>query len=178
MGFRAWLLHLFNQLMGRPYEYAPLAHEHDAPGGIKIIRTTSRHAKAIHALEKECFSDPWSIRSLKFEITHPQSVCLSAVKEKKVLGHITMRHVLDEGHINNIAVAEHARRQGIGQRLIEALISQASALGITSLTLEVRSKNHAAISLYEKLGFVTCGHRKNYYHKPTDDALVMWKEDL
>ena len=87
-----------------------------------------------------------------------------------------MRHILDEGHINNIAVAEQARRQGIGRGLIEALIYEANALGITSLTLEVRSKNHAAISLYEKLGFVTCGHRKNYYRNPIDDALVMVNE--
>ena len=177
MGIKARLLHLFNHLLGRPYEYYPLHHEHDAHAGFKIIKTSTRHVKAIHALEKECFSDPWSLRSLKYEITHPQSVCLSAVNEnKKILGHITMRQVLDEGHINNIAVAEHARRQGIGQRLLEAVISQAKVLGISTLILEVRSKNHAAISLYEKLGFVTCGNRKNYYHKPTDDALVMVNE--
>ena len=169
MQFRAWLKHLFNHLLGRPY----LTYKKDE---IKVIRAKKRHAKALHAIEKECFSDPWSFQALKYEITHPQSVCLVAMKSKNILGHVTMRHVIDEGHINNIAVAEHARRQGIGRLLLESLFSEVTALGITSLTLEVRSKNHPAISLYEKLGFVTCGNRKNYYHNPTDDALIMWKD--
>ena len=167
MGIRAFIKKWLAALAGKKIE---------SGAGVKIIKTTTRHVRAIHALEKECFSDPWSIEALKYEITNPQSVCLVAVNEsKKILGHITMRHVLDEGHINNIAVTAAARRQGTGRRLLEAIISESAALGITSITLEVRSKNHAAISLYEKLGFVTCGCRKDYYRKPTDDALVMRK---
>ena len=179
MGFRDWLMGIFYRIAGRPYEVFHLASEHGIPADARIVRTTTRHAKAIHALERECFSDPWSIRSLKYEISHPHSVCLVAVNENRmILGHITMRQIFDEGHIYNVAVAENARRQGIGRKLIEAVIYEAGILGISSLTLEVRSKNHAAISLYEKLGFAACGHRKNYYRKPTDDALVMmWKSD-
>ena len=149
--------------------------------GVKIIKTTRRHIKGIHAIEKECFPDPWSLRSLRYEINHHESVCLVAIDENKhVLGHITMRHVLDEGHINNIAIALNARRQGIGQLLLETLMSMARDLGIVSLTLEVRTKNNPAIALYQKLGFVTFGKRHGYYKDPPDDALVMrWgKEDL
>ena len=167
MGIKVWIWQLFNRLFkSNPVEYNVLP-------GIKMIKTATRHAKAIHALEKECFSDPWSIQSLKYEITHPQSVCLVAMSDNHILGHIMMLQVLDEGHIHNIAVAEQARRQGIGRALLEAVISEARALGIKSLTLEVRSQNNAAISLYKKLGFETRGLRKNYYHTPTDDALVM-----
>ena len=180
MTIKSWLKHLINHLLGRPYFDNHIKYEQDTNTCFKIIRANKRHVKAIHELEKECFSDPWSIQSLKYEVTHPQSICLVAVNNKRVLGYISMRHILDEGHINNIAVNVQARRQGIGQQLIETLISEAKIQGITSFTLEVRSKNHDAISLYEKLGFETCGQRKDYYHTPTDDALVMWRseEDL
>ena len=178
MWFRAWLLHVFNHLMGRPYEYSPLSGEYDHNTVIRITKTTTHQIMAIHAIEKECFSDPWTLRALKNEITHKNSVCLVAINENNmILGHVTMRQVFDEGHINNIAVAGRARRKGIGRQLLEALISESETLGIAALTLEVRSKNHAAISLYEKLGFVTCGKRENYYHTPIDDALIMWRDE-
>ena len=169
MGFRSWIKQVFDKLFG-------ISNEENYVIGaeIQIKKTTMRHIMAIHAIEKESFSDPWPLTSLKDEITHPESICLVATNSKKrVLGHIMMRLVLDEGHIHNISVAQHARRQGIGYRILEAAISKASNQGIKSITLEARSQNHAAISLYEKLGFVTCGVRKNYYHTPTDDALVM-----
>ena len=172
MGFRAWLESFFCQAVRIP------THELGSISDYKIIKTTARHIKAIHALDKQCFSDPWSIKSLKYEITHPRSVCLVAISSNVILGHIIMEQVLDEGHIFNIAVAEQARRQGIGRRLLDEVISKAKSLGIKTLTLEVRSQNQAAISLYENLGFKTCGRRKNYYHKPADDALVMKKENL
>ena len=163
---------------------------------IVIKKTEKSHARAIHAIDKECFSDPWSMESIRYEITMPKSICFVAVNTEdiykpennwlvrmllrftgeRIVGHITMRHVLDEGHINNIAVTKRARRHGIGQKLIESAISESKKLGITKITLEVRSKNHPAISLYEKLGFKTCGLRKEYYRNPPDDAIVMVNE--
>ncbi|MDE7430041.1 MAG: GNAT family N-acetyltransferase, partial [Lachnospiraceae bacterium] len=47
--------------------------------------------------------------------------------------------------------------------------------GLTAYTLEVRVSNQAAIGLYEKLGFASEGIRPNFYEKPTEDAMIMWK---
>ena len=179
MGFKTWLRKIFWFITGGMGKYSILTHGQDVPlEDINIIRTTARHAKAIHALDKECFSDPWSFSSLKHDINLKHSVCFVAVSGSIILGHIIMQQIIDEGHIHNIAVSKYVRRQGIGRGLLEAAISESGILGIKSLTLEVRSQNHTAISLYEKLGFKTCGRRKNYYRKPVDDALVMKKEDL
>ena len=49
---------------------------------------------------------------------------------------------------------------------------------ITDLTLEVRAGNEPAIGLYKTYGFVSEAVRKNYYHNPTEDALIMWAHDL
>ena len=73
----------------------------------------------------------------------------------------------------NIAVADTHRRRGIARMLVEELIRQLDAY---QLTLEVRASNSPAIALYESLGFVQVGLRKNYYRKPKEDALILRKE--
>ena len=135
--------------------------------------------KSLHQIERECFTDPWSMESLKHEVTHPNSICLVALDDSgRVLGHVSMRKILDEGHINNIAVKNEARQNGIGTKLLAELVSAAKESGICALTLEVRSRNREAISLYKKFGFLEQGLRKNYYTDPDDDAIIMWKENL
>jgi len=142
----------------------------------KILKTTLEHALGIHDIEVESFSDPWSIESIKHEITSPNSVCFVAVLENKTIGHVSMRHIIDEGHINNIAVSKSNRQNGVGSLLLGALIKEAINRQITALTLEVRASNTAAISLYQKYGFEIYGYRKNYYTLPTEDAAIMWKK--
>ena len=142
----------------------------------KIIPASLEHVDEIYEIEQESFSDPWSKSSIIYEIEHKFSICLSAVDTNgNVLGYAAMRWVINEGHINNIAVLPSYRGQGIGGILIEGLIKEAKARDMIGLTLEVRAGNAAAISMYEKYGFITEGIRKNYYFSPTEDALIMWK---
>jgi len=143
---------------------------------LKILKTTPEHAQGIYGIEVESFSDPWSVESIKTEISSPNSVCFVAVLENKVIGHVSMRHIIDEGHINNIAVSKNNRQNGVGSLLLNTLINAAVERNITALTLEVRASNTAAISLYQKYGFETYGYRKNYYSLPTEDAAIMWKK--
>ena len=89
-----------------------------------------------------------------------------------LLGYAVLSTVLDEGSLDNIAVAPHARRQGIADALLSAL----TAFGrehLTCLMLEVRASNAPAIALYEKHGFAAVGRRKNYYDAPREDAVLM-----
>jgi len=139
-----------------------------------IQKTKPEHAASIHTIEKETFSDPWSLDAILYEIEN--SICFVAVKENTVLGHVTMRHIIDEGHINNIAVKKNAQQAGIGTKLLNALIAEAKEKGITALTLEVRASNTPALSLYKKHSFEIHGYRKNYYAHPTEDAAIMWKK--
>jgi len=142
---------------------------------IKIIPATLTHAESIHVIEVDTFADPWSIDSIKNEITAKYSICFVAIKDDAVVGHVSMRHIINEGHINNIAVARHHRRYGIASLILDALISEAMVREMIGITLEVRVSNQAAISLYEKHGFIIEGYRKNYYSSPTEDAAIMWK---
>ena len=141
---------------------------------IIVAPTAKEHIDEIHAIETESFVDPWSKSALQFELDYKYSICLTAFDNKTVAGHVTMRHVINEGHINNIAVKKAYRRQGIGSLLMDALVKEAMKREMIGLTLEVRRSNEAALALYNKYGFVIEGYRKNYYSQPSEDAAVMW----
>ena len=83
--------------------------------------------------------------------------------------------VIDESDVMNLAVHPDYRRQGIAEKLMEALEKGLRERESKSLTLEVRASNVSAIALYEKLGFQQVGLRKNYYRNPKEDALILCK---
>jgi ribosomal-protein-alanine N-acetyltransferase len=86
--------------------------------------------------------------------------------------------VLDELHINNLAVAPEVRRHGVASALLRRTFLEGTRLGAKRATLEVRRSNVAARQLYEGLGFVVAGVRSDYYTTPVEDALVLWRDDL
>ncbi len=134
------------------------------------------HVSAVAELEKLCFSAPWSQRSIASELENQLSLWLVEEREGVVVGYVGSQSVPPEADVMNVAVSPAYRRQGIGRALMEALISELSARGMESLTLEVRASNEAAIALYEALGFLQVGRRPNYYQDPKEDALILRKE--
>ena len=86
-----------------------------------------------------------------------------------------MRHIVGEGEITNVVTKNTMRGKGIGKQILEKLLEEGAKMGAEAFTLEVRVSNAPAIHLYESLGFVSEGVRKNFYEEPTEDALIMWK---
>ena len=141
----------------------------------------------LEALERACFSAPWTRAQLASQLPDDRHVFLiaaaggmrliaspeEAAAGETVLGYANFLHVLDEGDIGNVAVAPEYRRQGVADALLDALCARAAALDLAFLTLEVRLSNAPAIALYRKHGFQTVGQRRNYYQKPDEDALLM-----
>lgn len=139
----------------------------------KLTPMTMEHIPQLAALERACFSRPWSEESLQGELWNDSAVIIVAEGEDgTVLGYAGLQTVLDEGYINNVAVDEKYRRQGIADELIAAFVRFGRAK-LAFLTLEVRASNAPAIALYAKHGFVEVGRRKNYYDDPKEDALLM-----
>ena len=126
-------------------------------------------------IEASIFSKPWSEEGFRDSLKLPNTVYLVAEQDGSIAGYIGMLCVLDEGEITNVAVAEGFRRQGIGERLLSSLLQAGRKEGVDSFTLEVRESNSSARRLYRKLGFQEEGIRRNFYEKPTEDAILMWK---
>lgn len=143
---------------------------------MKLDRMNESHVSQVAALEKLCFPDPWSERSVASELDNPLSLWLVATEGERVLGYVGSQSVLDEADMMNVAVHPDARRRGLARSLVAALIEQLKARDVRMLTLEVRASNEPAKALYESMGFTQVGRRKNYYLAPREDALILRKE--
>ena len=130
------------------------------------------YAPQVAEIERKSFSLPWSEDAFMGELDNPLATYVVAVEDETVLGFAGVHIIAGEGYITNIAVRESARRRGIGKMLLERIIDICRDK-CTFVTLEVRKSNAPAILLYEKLGFETLGIRKNFYEKPTEDAVIM-----
>ncbi|MEF9959855.1 MAG: ribosomal protein S18-alanine N-acetyltransferase [Niameybacter sp.] len=138
-----------------------------------IRKATLGDVQSIYEIEVDSFSVPWSLESIAKELESSVAYYLIAEEEGQVLGYAGLWNVVGEGQITNIAVRPSGRRKGIGKQLIEGLMSYGQDRALEVLILEVRASNEPAINLYTGAGFTEVGKRKNYYTKPTEDALLM-----
>lgn len=140
-----------------------------------ITAMKESHVAQVAALEKLCFSDPWSEKSVASELDNKLALWLVAEEDSTVVGYIGSQTVLDESDMMNVAVHPDHRRKGVAEALVTALVDALRDKGSHSLALEVRVSNVPAIALYEKLGFTQAGLRKNYYRNPKEDARILKK---
>ena len=144
---------------------------------MEIVKMNEGHVASVAAIEKECFGvDAWSEKSVASELTNQLSLWLVAVDGDRVAGYVGSQTVCGETDMMNVAVTADYRRQGLGEKLVLALVEELKAMGSQCLTLEVRDSNTPARTLYEKLGFQQIGLRKNYYRNPKEDAHILRKE--
>lgn len=127
----------------------------------------------VYEIECESFSVPWSLESLKEEMNNTLAYYVVAEINREVVGYGGIWGVLGEGEITNIAVDRCFRGKGIGEEILNELLRYASSQSLSLITLEVRCSNEPAKRLYLKKGFEQIAIRKNYYQKPTEDALIM-----
>ena len=143
---------------------------------MKIVEMAQCHVPQIAAMERTCFSDPWSENSIASELDNRLSYWLVAEENGQVLGYIGSQTVLGETDIMNLAVSPEHRRKGIAKALLLTLMDVLKTQGNRCVSLEVRQSNLPAQALYKKLGFRQVGIRPNYYRDPKEAALILRKE--
>jgi [ribosomal protein S18]-alanine N-acetyltransferase len=136
--------------------------------------------ETILEIELASFVNPWTREMYLAELeNHGVSFCyVVRDSSQQVVGYCSFWRVLDELHINNLAVAPSQRGRGAGTTLLHEVLREGTRLGARRATLEVRRSNEAARRLYERLGFSVAGVRQAYYTHPVEDALILWREDI
>ena len=136
-----------------------------------IAPMTTDLLPAVVALEESCGLNSRGVEGYRKMLSNRMAVLLVA-RSIGPIGVFSGEVVLDELQIDNLAVSERCRRQGIGRRLLNFALTVAADLGARAATLEVRSANSSARAFYEKERFRRVGLRKRYYANPPDDALL------
>ena len=139
-----------------------------------VLRASTADVAAMGALEAICFSCPYTeaaIGDMLDTSFHPSFVLYD--DDGALLGYLIGQMIAPEGDLMRIAVRPSARRRGVGRVLIEAFLSHLRANECTVCFLDVREHNAPAQALYTSYGFSPIDRRKNYYHLPTEDAIVM-----
>ena len=129
---------------------------------------------SVLSIERRAFGTPWSLAMFVLELSKPSGICLAAAEGGRLVGYLVCSRYADVWHLMNVAVDPQRRRARIATRLIERLFEETAE--DARFTLEVRTSNRAAISMYERFGFRAAGHRRRYYHDNGEDALIMWLE--
>ena len=130
----------------------------------------------VSEMERDFFSTPWSEASIAHYMEAGNTIFVVARCGEETIGYAAVMCVLDEGNLVSIGVHNDFREMGIASELLDIVYDMAHERGVTSINLEVRTSNEAAIALYEKHGFVQNGRRKDFYRDPKEDALLYIKE--
>lgn len=140
---------------------------------MQIRQMQSQDMERVCEIERQSFSKPWSRESFEKAYTNPSNIYLIIEKENQILGYCGIWMAADQGDLCHIAVAREARKKGCGALLLQAALEKCKKMGGSSLFLEVRASNVAAIKLYQKLGFQEIGVRPMYYSEPKEDGILM-----
>ncbi len=131
---------------------------------------------SVAEIEELVFSDPWPKSAFREFLSTDNRINLVLLHAAEtVIGYVFAQVCADELQIQNIAVSPAYRRRGFGRRLLLHAEELGMARGALCAVLDVRSENGAALGLYQGLGYRMIGRRKNYYKRPADDALVLFR---
>jgi len=145
------------------------------PFGVIEPMQLERDLPGIHEVDLASFTNPWTPDMFRAEARSEISrVYVYRRPSGQVIAYCAVWFILDEMHINNLAVLPEWRQQGVASSLLEHAFQQARQTGAARATLEVRASNATARRLYCRLGFRESGVRRGYYTSPAEDAVILW----
>lgn len=145
---------------------------------IEIRELQEADIEVLAEVEAEAFSMPWTKKDFQGLLEHSYCFYLTALVDGRPVGCCGYTNSCNEANIDNVVVDRRYRGRGIGQAMLRELIARGERAGIEAFTLEVRVSNEAAIHIYEKAGFLSEGIRPNFYEKPREDAMIMWRRKI
>jgi ribosomal-protein-alanine N-acetyltransferase len=134
--------------------------------------------EGVLAVDEASFTRPWTRAMYESEFLNQATAFLYVLRLPacRVAGYIATWIVIDEVHVNNLAVRPEFRGRGLGSALLAHALAEGTRRGAPRAMLEVRRSNETARRLYERFGFAVTGVRREYYQHPVEDALVLWRD--
>jgi [ribosomal protein S18]-alanine N-acetyltransferase len=139
---------------------------------VRVRRLSYGDLPSVLSIERRSFPTPWSLAMFVLELSKPSGICLAATTDHGLVGYLVCSRYADVWHLMNVAVTPDLRRQGIATMLMRDMFEAAGP--DARYTLEVRTSNEEAITMYRRFGFRGAGRRRRYYHDNGEDALIMW----
>lgn len=130
---------------------------------------------ALEALERAIFPVPWEREDFVSAFENDLYDVVGILEDGKPVAYAVICTVCEDCDLQNLAVRPDRRGRGGGDELLLFCAERARARGAARMFLEVRESNRPARALYEKHGFIPYGRRKNYYARPTEDAILCLK---
>lgn len=143
---------------------------------VTIRRMAESDLEIISSIERDVFTDPWSLNAFKTDLNNDMALPMVAEFENKIVGYSNIYIVAGKAQIANFAVAPGFRNRGVGRLLMNEIVDRAEEKKCRVIFLEVRESNTPALELYKSYGFHASGQRKDYYSKPQESAIIMVKE--
>ncbi len=140
-----------------------------------IRKMTAQDLDGVMQVELESFPLPWSRASYLGELKNTFANYLVCDVGGQIVGFGGIWVVFEEAHITNVAIASEHRQRGLGKLLMDRLEAIAREKRAQRILLEVRTSNYPAQSMYNSLGFIPTGLRKEYYTDNKEDAIIMTK---
>jgi len=145
-------------------------------GAVRVREAGAADLAGVLALERDVAEAPHWAEGVYREIVSGSGIprrLFVAEAEGLLLGFAVGVVTGDSAELESVAVRGDARRRGVGRALCDAVAEWCRSQGATALELEVRAASAGAMALYEGLGFVSVGRRREYYREPVDDAVLM-----
>jgi len=142
----------------------------------QITRVGTESVKRLQEIEKQCFSNPWSMKHFTSAINSPRLDIYAYHLGYSIFGYIVLYRIEKVMVISNLAVSPEHRRKGIGRALLKYGLEFGKVNYCNSSILDVRQSNKPAVSLYRKADFFIIGTNKGYYKNPYEDSFIMVRE--
>ncbi len=146
-------------------------------GFFDIRKWCESDCRRIAEMEKECFSEPWTLEMIEGSFCEEHFSGFVAEVGGEIIGYVGVSAVFDTVDVLLIAVSKEFRKRGVATALLSAATEDSLKCGAERAMLEVDVKNESAVSCYLKFGFKKIAERRNYYGEGKD-AYIMEKRLL
>jgi len=145
----------------------------------QIVPMRLSDIESVARVEKRCYTLTWNPNAYVTELSNTNAYYVVAKRDDgKVVGYGGIWVIIDELHVTTLAVDPASRGKKLGERLLNAMMTEGIRRGATRATLEVRQSNVVAQGLYHKYGFLDVAQRRAYYSDNSENAIIMWAEEL